>query len=160
MPSTIQGPGADVIEVNGNNDSRIFYVVPSVTGDAYDPVRIAGLTLSEGSTIAQGGGAVYSDQATLTLEDLVVDDNTADGAGGALYSDRGKLSIINSSFTGNVAATGPGGAVYVDDTENSTADDVEITVADSSFIDNESPMATAARSIWTPRGAWWWSAPR
>ncbi len=133
----IQGPGADVIEVNGNDSDRIFYVEPTVNGAAYDDVRIAGLTLSEGST-PDGGGAVYSDVATLTLEDLVVSDNHADDFGGALYTDRGKLSIIGSSFTGNIADTGAGGAVYVDDTENSAADDVEIAISDSSFIDNES----------------------
>ena len=132
----VQGPGAEVIEVNGNDASRIFYVDPATSGSAYEPVRISGLTLREGSTTG-AGGALYSDRAALTLEDLVVDDNYGDSAGGAVSSHVGKLSIINSSFTGNLANDDYAGAVYVDRTEASTADDVEVLIRDSSFIGNE-----------------------
>ncbi len=133
--TTVTGPGADVLAVSGQNLYRIFYVNAENVGDTYDPVTISGLTLKNGYD-SSNGGALYSENTTLTLQDMVFDDNEAGGTGGAVYSDDGNLTVANSPFTNNVADNG-GGALYVADTEDTAADDdVEVSISGSTFRGN------------------------
>lgn len=110
----IDGPGAATITVSGNNASRVFYL--------YNPpelinVRIAGLTITQGSD-SYGGGIMNVDE-NLTIEDAVITGNHANGDGGGLWSDgfSHTLTIRNSTLSGNTS-NGDGGAIYVEDTGN------------------------------------------
>lgn len=110
----IDGPGAATITVSGNNASRVFYL--------YNPpelinVRIAGLTITQGSD-SYGGGIMNVDE-NLTIEDAVITGNHANGDGGGLWSDgfSHTLTIRNSTLSGNTSG-GDGGAIYVEDTGN------------------------------------------
>ena len=107
---TIIGPGASVIEVNGNHRSQVF----SVNGSA-SPLTISGLTIANGyPTDGQGGGIRVSRPAVANLTDVVVEDNTATAAGGN-YSEGGgifsqgtltltRYTVRNNAVNGGVLA--------------------------------------------------------
>src|SRR4030095_14222778 len=136
---TVQGPGANVLTVDGAGSSVLF--VGSGT-----TVSISGLTVSGG---AANGGGVFN-QGTLTLENDVIRDNTAGdptngggtGAGiwnyinatltlkgstvsgntaignlgyapsrGGGIANYGTLTLINSTVSGNTANQGSGGGI-------------------------------------------------
>ena len=78
-------------------------------------MNISGVTISGGSTTANGGGLSLSDEV-VTLSNLVVSGNTA-GTGGGIAAG-GVLTIIDSTISGNIAnGTTPrsdgGGGVYI-----------------------------------------------
>ena len=86
---TINGSGANHLAVNGNGQSRVFYV------NLGDTVTISGLTITNGSS------GIYNDGGTLTLSDCTVSGNS--GAGITNYSLNGSatMTIANSTITGN-----------------------------------------------------------
>ncbi|MBI2214834.1 MAG: right-handed parallel beta-helix repeat-containing protein [Acidobacteria bacterium] len=108
----IQGPGPANISVNGNNASRVFYLY---NGSATIDVTISGLTITDGNA-SIGSGVVDFDE-NLTLDNVVISNNTATGDGGGLWADgfNMTLTITNSTITGNTAGS-DGGGVYVEDT--------------------------------------------
>jgi len=94
---TIAGPGADLLAISGNTNSRVFNIASNVT------VTLSGLTIRNGRSPAggtaapgQNGGGVYN-AGTLSLINCVVSNNAA-GNGG-------------SGINGGTDASGsPGGA--------------------------------------------------
>jgi len=119
---TIQGPGASLLSISGNNTSRVIHVGSGVTvtidkltirnGYANDGAGITNsgtLTLSN-STIS-GNSALYAggirNFATMTLMNSFVSGNTAVGADGG-FGNGGTMSVINSTISGNTAG-GAGG---------------------------------------------------
>lgn len=115
----IRGPGSSIITVSGNNASRIFNI------DA-QRVSIEGLTLTAGS--APAGGAIDARVNSLALYDVHVTNSVAlTGDGGAIRSrEPGDPSSIfrfltpeivfsaaRSTFSGNRAAAGDGGALWI-----------------------------------------------
>ncbi len=99
---TIQGPGANLLSISGNNASRIFNFSGGSTN------TISGLTLTNGKVASAGsnhGGAIFNN-ANLTITDAAFTSNTvSDGAsnqGGAIFNS-GTLSILNSTFSANSA---------------------------------------------------------
>ena len=133
---TVDGPGADLIAIDGMDDTGIFYVDTDTIGDPYDPVTISGLTLRRG--YASQGGAVHSDTATLRLEGLALENNQAASAGGgAAWTNDGNLAIVDSTFTGNDAYGDGGGALYVANTQGTSSEtDVEVLISGSRFTGN------------------------
>jgi predicted outer membrane repeat protein len=108
---TIEGPGANLLTVSGNNASRIFNIANAAIN-----VDISGLKLTRGQVLGVNGGAIVVDvSSSLTLKNCVVSGNRAVGGvggdGGAVYVDDGSLTAINCTFTNNVAR-GSGGALY------------------------------------------------
>ncbi|HEX6641546.1 MAG TPA: Calx-beta domain-containing protein, partial [Thermoanaerobaculia bacterium] len=105
----IQGPGPSVITVSGEGSSRVFYLYdPDATLD----VRIAGLTITDG--LAAIGAGVVNFGENLTLDDVVITENFAQGSGAGLWSDspNGGLTITDSTISGNEAAS-DGGGIYL-----------------------------------------------
>ena len=111
---TIQGPGLNLLTINGNNSSRIFYLngstVPSPT------YTISGLTITGGhvfmpvggsSPDGQGGG-IYNGISILILTDVAVTGNTADVGGG--IQNGGSINLQRCIISGNTA-TGFGGGI-------------------------------------------------
>jgi hypothetical protein len=101
---TITGPGANLLTISGNNNSRIFEIRPGKT------VSISDLTIANGRVPSgNSSGAIYNNHATLTLANCVVSNNSADIAGGAISNDGGNgsasLTIINSTISGNSASS-------------------------------------------------------
>jgi hypothetical protein len=112
----IEGPGANLLAVSGNNASRIFEVKSGFN------VTINGLTISHGYGPDNGGG-ILNDGSNLTLsedrltQNEVYESVTGDGTvyGGALLSLGGTVTIAGCQITGNEAlgATSNGGGIDV-----------------------------------------------
>jgi predicted outer membrane repeat protein len=120
-PTTIQGPGAGVLAISGDDTTRLIYMGGGSTGD---DVSISGLTLTHGLTqgsAARNGGAIFNGNKDLTISDSVLSGNTSlgdgthDGYGGAICvcTGPGSLTAIDTTFSGNTAG-GSGGAIYTD----------------------------------------------
>ena len=116
---TVQGNGVDAttIDGSGNGLTRIFRVNSG-------SVLIQGLSITHGvdgndeafqscspclTINANGGGALFNDGGTVTLDNVAFTDNGDDTPlGGAISNRFGSLTLTDVSFTGNNAAAGGG----------------------------------------------------
>src|SRR5258705_7644649 len=103
----INGPGANMLAVDANHASRLFYIA------AGKDVTISGLTISNGKVISDYGGGIYNDNATLTLSSCTISGNSIDfGVGGGIYNDSvnggATLTVSNCTISGNSAYFGGG----------------------------------------------------
>jgi hypothetical protein len=142
----IEGPGASLLAISGNNHSRIFDVSQNQKAVA---VTIAGLTIENGLGSGGEGGGILNVSSTLTLNNDVLSNNEAlgnsangnlgqpaygnFGEGGAISNRNGATLIVSGSkFSGNQAlrsgSPARGGAIY---NTGSTA-----TVTGSTFSSN------------------------
>jgi hypothetical protein len=113
----IEGPGAGLLTISGNDSNRIFDVSQGLT------VTIAGLTITHGlgkgniqgkNDGAGGGGALLNGGSTVNLANDIFTDNQAPDHGGAISNGPGSdLTVVNSTFTGNRAA-GQVGSAFVE----------------------------------------------
>jgi CSLREA domain-containing protein len=114
---TIQGPGADLLSLSGNNASRVFYL-NSGASLALDNLTVTKGTNPLPSNSPRLGGGIYNDGGTLTITNSIFSENKAfdplgnASGGGGLYNDNGSVTITNSTFSGN-SATGYGGSILV-----------------------------------------------
>ena len=106
-PMTIEGPGADVVTIDGGGAVGLFLIDTVVRGA---PVTISGLTLANGR--ASDGAAIFSEDALLTVRDSVITGNTATSTGGGITSRNGGLVISGSEISGNTAGHYGGGVHY------------------------------------------------
>lgn len=142
---TIDGPGANMLTVQGDGANPVFQVDAKVIG------RIDGLTISGGQATAdQGGGGIVNlgtvavtncnitnngaakngggifSSGTLTLVNSTVSNNGSLAKGGGIYN-TGTLTLVNSTIFGNSAANSGSGGIENDGTLN---------VADSTISNN------------------------
>ena len=107
----IQGPGRDVLAVDGYSSGRVFDIPYS---EGTDPVvSISGLTITNGYSYS--GSGIRAEDATLSITDARISNNAAyyDGGGIAFY-DGPSLTITNTIITGNTSNGGNGGGVAID----------------------------------------------
>jgi predicted outer membrane repeat protein len=154
---TITGPGANLLTVSGNNNSKIFSVLETPV------VNISGMTLTGGNGVGvspgnnfggaiynqgvltltdmvitansatQDGGGVYcSTSDTLTVDHCVVSNNSADIGGGIYGNDGATVTVTSSTITGNHALTTSSGGGGI------TCDSITFTMNDSTVSDNTS----------------------
>ena len=100
----VQGPGASVLAISGNNSSRVFYVTANAT--------ISGLTISGGNS--DNGGGIYND-GTLTLEGSTLSNNSTTGSrsyGGGIFN-YGVLTVDHSTVSNNTSSFQGGGIVNI-----------------------------------------------
>jgi predicted outer membrane repeat protein len=147
-PVDIQGPGANVITVSGNDASRIFYIQPNTAGD---PSSISGLTLTQGY-FNGSGGAVYVNEARLTLSGLVISDSNADDGAGVYSQDTG-LQVLSTQFSGNNADEA-GGGIYIDNSFLSGGLYDPILIRDSVFSGNHADDAGGGAYLYDISSAW------
>lgn len=104
----IEGPGADLLTLDGNGTSRIL----SNGAGAVTTVRDLRFTGGNGVGAANSGraGAIYNNGGTLVLERLVVEGNSAANGGALNNASAGTLIVVDSLVAGN-SATGSGGAI-------------------------------------------------
>jgi CSLREA domain-containing protein len=127
---TIAGAGSAVTIIDGNGaqmQDRVFDVQSSSAS-----VTLSGLTIRNGQTYPVGrayGGGIYNEGSALSLNDVVIANNSAYTGGGGLYSDGGSVSLTNSTIRNNT--TGFGGGIYF-----SAARPASLTLTDSSILDN------------------------
>jgi hypothetical protein len=98
---TIDGPGADLLALSGNQQNQLF----TLSGPAQ--VTLANLTLSEGES-SQGGAVYIGGNAALTLDSDILSGNQAVGdtqgnaLGGAVFNSAGaSLTVHNTVFLNN-----------------------------------------------------------
>lgn len=136
---TIDGPGAGLLAVSGNHQSRVF----NISGGAV--VGIDDLTITGGQVVGDGGG-ILNTGGTLTLDRVVLTDNhavattnNANGRGGAVANIAGAtLMVTDCEFTGNQArGGGPGTATGA------------LNVRCGAGIFNQGSVLTVARSAFT-----------
>ena len=101
---TLRGDGAPRLVISGEGVNRIFAVQPGAS------LTLEEMTLRQGS--ATLGGAILN-QGALAVHNVSFLQNRADTDGGAIFNGGGaQLDVSNSTFYGNVAAAGYGGALY------------------------------------------------
>jgi hypothetical protein len=136
---TIDGPGADLLAVSGNHQSRVFNISGGVV------VGLDDLTITGGQMVGDGGG-ILNTGSTLTLDRVVLTDNHAVatasntlGRGGAIANMSGAtLTVADCQFTGNQArGGGPGPAGQA------------LTVRCGAGIYNQGSVLTVVRSAFT-----------
>ncbi len=119
---TVQGTGARLLTVDGNNSSSIFTVGTGHT------VEISGMTLQNGDSPF---GSALDNQGTLTARNLRVTSNTG-SYGGAIHN-IGTLTLLGSTVSGNSTDT-EGGGIWSDGT---------LDIANSTIAGNTSPDGEA-----------------
>lgn len=102
----INGPGANLLAISGNNASIVFTVQNNST------VTINAVTIKNGSAVLNSGGAIINFGKT-TINNSIIRDNISDSWGGAMYNG-GTLTINNSLVTENIAEN-IGGAIINDE---------------------------------------------
>ncbi|MFK7779160.1 MAG: choice-of-anchor Q domain-containing protein, partial [Gimesia sp.] len=127
---TIAGLGADQLTLDGNGDSRIFFVDDG-DADITINVEINGLTVTNG--YADYGGAILSHE-NLSLSNSEIYLNEASVSGGGLYHKDGLLSLTNCYFVRNVALQN-GGAI--------NALNSSVIINDSIFSNNSAQFGGA-----------------
>ena len=100
--TTIQGPGAILLTVNGGGKGRVF----DVEGGS---AALTDLTVSGGK--ADFGGGLYNDGGTLSLTDCTVSGNSATYGGGVANVNSGTTTLADSTVSSNSATTSGGGLV-------------------------------------------------
>ncbi len=101
---TIRGAGASSTAIDGGGVNRVFVISMGNT------VPISGVRLQPGRGATGGphGGGV-ANSGDLTLREVEVVGNSAEGSGGGVYSILNSLTLIDSSVTGNTAGICGGG---------------------------------------------------
>jgi hypothetical protein len=102
---TIQGPGADVIAIDGSRAYRPF----TVTGSGIS-VALSGLEIKNGSDTADnlGGGGLLVSSGTVTVTNCSMTSDS--GSNGGAIENNGTLAVIGSTIS-TCSATTNGGAV-------------------------------------------------
>jgi hypothetical protein len=128
---TIDGPGANVITVNGGGHGSVVTVagfnvlIENLTISGGNSGLGGGIFNSGGLSVANcvisgnsanaGGGGIYSEGFVGGLDGLMITDstisgNSTSGMGGGIDNNSGKVTVVNSTLSGNTAQNG--GAVY------------------------------------------------
>lgn len=116
---SIEGPGAKALSISGGRQTRIMFVDTGISGT----VRVEGLTIKEGfnGDDGNGGAGLYIARGDVVISDCAFIDNVAEtlgGGGGIRKFGEGDVTIIGSTFSGNLALDefeqGGGGAIRSD----------------------------------------------
>ncbi|MDQ3712986.1 MAG: thrombospondin type 3 repeat-containing protein [Acidobacteriota bacterium] len=120
----IIGTGANNLTIDGGpGTNRIFYLTDAI-------VTISGVTLTGGGGTGDGilqgnGGAILSQNGSLTLDSVHVTGNSANDNGGGVFFLSNINRIINSTFSANTAGNSCGGF----DTNSSTLTVINSTIS-------------------------------
>lgn len=124
---TVNGPGANVLAINGNAASRVFHVVEAI-------VSISGLTITNGNAAGSfppdEGGGIFSDHSPLSVSNCVVSGNFAANNGGGIYNNGWIVAVVGSTISENSAANG--GGLY----NNGSAGNATLSVTNSTISGN------------------------
>ncbi|HBO44671.1 MAG TPA: hypothetical protein DD670_12215 [Planctomycetaceae bacterium] len=117
----IEGPGADLLSIDAGGLSRVFSVGSGIE------VEMAGLTIRGGSAQDvsstdlndDDGGGIFN-TGVLTITDVVLRDNSAQGDGGGVYNKQGAVTVVTSALEANSAGL-YGGAIHNEPAGTTTA---------------------------------------
>lgn len=135
---TINGPGAHLLTISGNNASRIISTNLNVVA------AIDGITFTQGNGVGAlnsgRAGAIYNVGGTLVLTNLVITGNSASNGGALNNSATGSPSVpanltIRNCIVSNNTASGSGGSMQNFSTST-------LTIENSTFTGNTSNGTT------------------
>jgi len=129
----ILGPGADLLTVSAGGQSQLFFVSGAATDVTIDGLSLADGDASGNSFDAQSGGAIYNDNSSLTLSNIMLTGSSAAVDGGGLYNQSGTVTVTGSTITNNSTGRGGGGL----------ASNGLLTVTTSDFSGNSAPFGGA-----------------
>ncbi len=137
---TIQGNGPKRTLLDGQGSSRVLQVGENGKGR----IVLRGLTIQNGRAAygAALNGLNAPCDATITIEDSLFQDNSAENDGGAVLAGCGSWSISGSTFTGNQAANGGGMAILTPPGETG---DTQVSINNSTFSANDEGALFAQR---------------
>lgn len=132
---TINGPGAGLLTISGNNTSRVFNIT---AGD----FALSGLTIADAWTSNPFGGSVsFNGTGSLTITECRIVNNVVTGTtalGGGLYvRTSGPVAITDTTVSGNSATAtfnGQGGGIFIEDPNVSGG--ANVTIANSTISGN------------------------
>jgi len=121
---TINGPGANLLTIDGNNVTSILHI------EAADRVSLSGITFTRAAT-----GAAIVNEGSLTVTDSIFTSNDGVFLGGGISHATGAplLSVTNSTFISNSA--GYGGAIGING--------LDVTIANCTFTGNIADSSSA-----------------
>lgn len=152
---TIRGPGGNIINVSGNDITRVFMIATPVLGGDIT-VNISGIEITHGMAMAVGGLAgdgggilngallgLVSGKSTLNLTEVTITDNQATTLGGGVATRLGAETYITRSYIGrntsNAIPFVPAGDVGGGGISNAALSTTSIT--NSTIADNMSLAA-------------------
>ncbi|HBO43932.1 MAG TPA: hypothetical protein DD670_08375, partial [Planctomycetaceae bacterium] len=105
----IEGPGADLLSIDANQSSRVFWIAGGAKA------TLSGLTVT-GGTVAGTGGGIYVSSSSLTVVNSTISGNAATGSSGTgggigTANSTDVLSVVGSTVAENMADVG-GGGIY------------------------------------------------
>ena len=100
--ATITGVGSGLVTIDGGGTTRVFHIAASQT------VTMSGITVKNGAD--QGGGGILA-LGNLTLNDVVVTQNTSNGGAGGGIRGGGALTLSDSTVSDN-GSTDQGGGIF------------------------------------------------
>ncbi len=103
---TIDGSVAGQVIIDGNSNSRIFYVASGAN------VTLTKLRVQNGNATTLGGGGIYNDGGTLTLNASTLTNNSTAAYGGALMNGNSGAVTLNNSTVSNNSASAFGGGIF------------------------------------------------
>lgn len=128
---TIEGPGAEILAVNGNYTSQVIEIVQETV------VTIRKLSIVNGYKANYAGGGIWN-EGQLTLDDCVINGNSATLFGGGLYNNvTGDMTlhdttVSNNHVTGMYGVFGAnGGGIW---------NDGKLTIQESAIISNTADL--------------------
>jgi hypothetical protein len=102
---TLQGTGANLLTISGNNVSRVFNIGTGAN------VTLSALTINRGNAGGGFGGGIYNN-GTLTVSNSTLSSNTASNGGG-IWNEGSTLTLNSSTLSGNSAPGGTGGGITI-----------------------------------------------
>ncbi|MBP9108356.1 MAG: hypothetical protein KBF83_02255, partial [Pyrinomonadaceae bacterium] len=106
---TVNGPGANLLTVSGNNASRI------ISNSVGAVTTISGIRFTAGNGVGAANtgraGAVYNNGGNLTLNSVVITGNTAANGGGLNNATAGAILTLNNCVVSNNTSTSSGGGM-------------------------------------------------
>ncbi len=153
-PVVIQGPGESLLTIQGDglNDTMLTVApgaaatLSGLTLDG-DQSRNAGISVgADASLLVESaviqnmfnldgaGGGISNQGGSLMVTDTILNDDQALGNGGSIAGVSGSITVRQSTFSGEVAANGFGGAIY--DIASPGGGGGVLTVLDSTFTGN------------------------
>lgn len=104
----IEGPGEDLLALDGDQRSRIFAVNAGASGE------LSELTITGGRVGGRTSGGGVLSEGTLTIESCTLANNVAGDDGGGLCVASGEATITNSMFVRNSTLEDDGGGLYLE----------------------------------------------
>ncbi|MDY6804598.1 MAG: choice-of-anchor Q domain-containing protein, partial [Cyanobacteriota bacterium] len=134
----IDGVDAAGLTISGNNSSRVIYQPDDIN------FTVRNLRIADGFTTDRGGAIFTDKRATLTVENVDFENNSAGEGGAVTVFHFSKATVNNSTFNNNDSTSVKkveqgGGAIYVRD--------VELRVNNSEFTNNKGINGGAINSL-------------